>query len=159
MKKYLRVVYTAGDTPLGKLIRAVTGEPVSHVAIEAGHFIVHSSLLGVHVDLRQTFYEKQKLIYSIELPADRDVESIYNSAARSQHKVYDYPSLIWLGLRYLLHVKLRLPFPKANLWQITGMYTCTEFVSHLLSGKEDSLTTPYQHYLSLKASLENPNNV
>lgn len=59
--------------------------------------------------------------------------------------MYDFGALFYLALRVLF------PWlPKKNLWQTSGMFLCTEWVTEVLEGEEDSMITPYKLFLRLK---------
>jgi hypothetical protein len=91
------------------------------------------------------------------VPADRFMlHSLGKVLEDTEGRSYDYTGLLYLGLRYYAKRYLGVSLPKVNLWQISGMFTCTEFVTKVLSGKEDSLITPYQLFLLLGG---NPNEI
>jgi hypothetical protein len=83
------------------------------------------------------------IIESVELPDN--LEKVINLLAKYDGNFYDFGALFYLGLRSLF------PFlPKANLWQTTGMFLCTEWITEVVDGKENSMITPHQLYLKLK---------
>lgn len=138
----MRILFTKSSSPLSRVIRAVTKEPVSHCAIDCSGWILHSNLYGVHVELPQTFTSHSEIVYSIDIPFD--INKIMATLAKDELKFYDYGALLYLGLRYLF------PFlPKKNLWQSSNMYLCTEWVTDVLASNPDSMITPYQLYLQL----------
>lgn len=138
----MQVLFTRSNSILSRMIRHVTGEPVSHCAISCGGWIVHANLLGVHVELPQTFTKHSEVVYSIELPYDQD--KLMVTLSKYDQRPYDFGALLYLGLRFLL------PFlPVKNLWQTTGMFLCTEWVTEFLFGGEDHTITPYHLYLRL----------
>jgi hypothetical protein len=123
----------------------VTGEPVSHVAIECAGWIIHSNLLGVHVELPQTFYRHSTVLYAVDQPFD--MEHLMQTLSKYDQHSYDFGGLLYLGLQALI------PWlPKKNLWQQTGMFLCTEWVTSVIYGYEDHMITPYQLYLRLSSS-------
>jgi hypothetical protein len=98
--------------------------------------------LGLHVELPQTFFRSCEVIYIIDIPYDLD--KLWKTFADYDQKPYDFLGLLYLACRCIF------PFlPKANLWQHTGMFLCTEWVTEVLSGTEDSTITPYQLYKRL----------
>lgn len=138
----MRILFTTSDSPLSRLIRKVTSEPVSHCAFEVGGWIIHSNLKGVHVETPQTFTQKSRIIYSIDIPFD--LEKLIHTFGRTMNREYDFGALLYLGARAIC------PWlPKKNLWQCTGMYLCTELITQYLGSSENSMITPYQLYKEL----------
>lgn len=139
-----QIVFTASDNFLGRAIRFLTEEPVSHVALRFGELVVHATAFGVtacpYLDIAH------KVVYAVDSPHLSPDEAL--SKRRS---LYDYGALLYLGLRYLLKKYLKISLPKANLWAASGMYTCTEFATQMLDGEPDSLITPFQLYILLRA--------
>lgn len=139
----MRILFTENDSILSKLIRLVTEEPVSHCALECGGWVIHSNLLGVHVELSQTFCKNSTVLYSLDI--DLDINKIMSALSRYEGSRYDLGAMLYLGLRCIF------PFlPKKNLWQSSGMFLCTEWITEVLDGNEDSLITPYKLYVKLK---------
>lgn len=90
------------------------------------------------------FKANHNIIYS--LPAictQKELDENYG-------KPYDYLSLLFLGIRYTLLKILPSKFvPKRNLWQLSGMFMCTELVTEVITKERDSMITPYKLYLKL----------
>lgn len=138
----MQVLFTRSNSILSRVIRRVTGEPVSHCAISCGGWIVHANLLGVHVELPQTFTTHSQIVYSVDVPYDQD--KLMATLAKYDQRPYDFGALLYLGIRFVL------PWlPAKNLWQTTGMFLCTEWVTEFLFGGEDHTITPYKLYLRL----------
>lgn len=128
---------------MSRLIRRVTKEPVSHVVVAAAGYVIHSNLLGVHAEPKQTF--KSEFVYSIDLPPN--YERLLGLFIKRRGSLYDFGALFYLGLRVLL------PFlPKKNLWQSSGMYLCTEWAEEVIDVEADAMLTPYKLYLKLSES-------
>ena len=122
---------------MSRLIRAVTGEPCSHVVIEAAGFIIHSNLLGVHAESEESF--TPDIVFSVPIPNNYD--RLLGAFAGMNGSPYDFGAMFYLGARRLF------PWlPKKNLWQCTGMFLCTEWITKYLDGAEDSMITPYKLY-------------
>lgn len=138
----MRILFTRSGTPLSRAIRAVTKEPVSHCAIQLGELVVHSNLYGVHLETLHYFQTHSEIVYEVDIPDN--IEGLHNSLDRDEGKWYDIGALLYLGLRYVIPC-----LPKKNLWQCSGMYLCTEFVTEVINGEADSLVTPYQLYVKL----------
>lgn len=135
------VLFTTRDSLSSKIIRTTTGEPFSHCAIEAYGFVVHSSFRGVIIEPLSKFKENNIIVDKVNV--GKGNSKLLKALSDSYGKSYDVPALFYLGLKLLLK-KVGISLPKKNLWQTTGMYLCTEFVTHVLDGEEDSLLTPGQ---------------
>jgi len=135
------ILFTKSNTIGSNLIRWVTDEPVSHVALRIGQSVYHSKFgRGITREPLEKFREKNVVVYRVT------IYNAYFSGIERYTGGYDYLALLFLGLRYLL------PFlPKVNLWQVTGMYLCTEYITKLINKEEDSMITPYQLYNELRS--------
>lgn len=141
--------------PVSKLIMEVTGESVSHAAIRNGNFIYQSSFTGVEQVKATDFLADYTVVYSLKpfsesLNEAALVERLVERMVELRGTLYDFPGLLYLALRYSLSSLFDIP--KKNLWQISGMYICTEFVEDIIDIKSDPMITPYKLYLKLKES-------
>ena len=131
------------------LICEVTQEPVSHVSIydPEEEQVYHSSFRGVEKLHIRKFLPMQEntLFYPIDINPE-ELEKKFDKYKRSW---YDVGGLLFLGFSLLVRRYLRLPLPKSNLWQATGMFLCTEWVSEVINDKEQSMITPYGMYQEL----------
>lgn len=138
----MQILFTRSNSLLSRIIRGVTGEQVSHCALQAGGFVVHCNLLGLHIEEARSFKQKSTVVYTIGIVDD--YTRLFLLFATYRHSQYDFGALFYLGLRYLC------PWlPKVNLWQTTGMFLCTEWISKYLRGEEYSMLTPSQLYTEL----------
>lgn len=144
----MKVLFTAGDSFVGRAIRYMTRESLSHVAIQIGDLVVHSTVFGPEVRSINYFKKKYNIIYTVDLPGR------YNNVAaildNYDKRFYDYWCLVYLGMRYAALRLLGIALPKVNLWEVSGMYTCTEFATEILLEKPDSMITPYGLFLKMK---------
>lgn len=148
--------------PVSKLIMDVTGEPVSHTVIRNGNFVYQSSFAGVEQVRANDFLSDYTVVYSLSPydPSDLSdprlnedlVERLIERVVDLRGTLYDFPGLLYLGLKYSLFSTFNFAIPKKNLWQLSGMYICTEFVEDVIDIKSDSMITPYKLYLKLKES-------
>lgn len=145
----MKLLWTASDSMLSKAIRGVTGEDCSHVAIQDGNWIIHSNLRGVNVDYAPAFLEHARVQHSIEVPGTL----LYPSLTDKAHSWYDIGALLFSGLALLARHYFRIPLPKSNLWQSSGMYMCTEWVQYVLNLPIDSMITPHGLFLQLEEKL------
>lgn len=138
----IELLFTASNAIGSRIIRGVTKEPVSHVAIHIiGTGVMHSTLLqGVVMENYDEFVSNKTTVISHPV-------KITNPFAFT-HLIghwYDLLGLLYLGIRYFIPI-----LPKKNLWQVTGMFMCTEFATKVLLGKENSMITPYQLLLKFQ---------
>lgn len=138
----MQILFTKSNSLLSRMIRKVTGEPVSHCAIASNGYVVHSNLRGVIIETRDYFEAHSQVVYTVEI--EDCMDRVTELLATESHATYDIGALLYLGLRYLIPA-----LPKKNLWQSSGMYLCTEWVTTAVNQKTDSMITPYQLYLTL----------
>lgn len=139
----LEILFVKSNKIGSKIIRAVTSEPVSHCAIKFEDLVFHSTMInGVHVDFYKDFIDTHEILFNIKIGSD------LAKLSNIKHSRYDYFGILYLGLKLLLG-KIGIKLPKKNLWQSTGMYMCTEFISEIVNDKEDSMITPYKLYKKL----------
>jgi hypothetical protein len=131
---------------LSWLIRRVTREPVSHVAIVYGDFVAHATARGLTIESISSFNKHNVIQFSVDIS---HMDNILPRIQSVEYKPYDIPGLVYLGIRALLPHWVRRQMPKVNLWNVSGAYICTEFVTDMLYGKPDSMITPYQLYRRL----------
>lgn len=141
----LEILFTTTTGLFSRLIRKVTKEPVSHCAIRVNEFVIHSTFLtGVTVVPFSVFSKNNEIRYRHKLNAFSYIK-LRRMLYKYYGRYYDYGAFLYIGLRYL--------FPKFtkkhNLWQCTGMFLCTEFVTNVIWRKEDSMLTPYKLYQKL----------
>ena len=139
----MEILFTTTTSVLSNLIRRITKEPVSHCAIKIGEFVVHSNLLGVRIDPYSKFIKKSKVVFQLSATTNNGL--VHKTLEKYHGRPYDFFALLFLGLRYIFPKLM----PKQNLWETTGMFICTEFITQVVDGKEDHLITPYQLYLKL----------
>ena len=119
----MKILFTKSDLLGSKLIRAVTEEPVSHCAILHGDQVTHSTFYGVVTESYEEFAAVNEVVHSVE------VKNAPILIKGHKGSCYDFGAFIYLGLRLLFPLIL----PKKNLWQTTGMFLCTEFVTHVFT--------------------------
>ncbi len=150
----MKILFTKSEKSLSKWIRATTEEPVSHCAIECGWIVVHANLLGVHLEWAKNFRKHSEVVFQLERKMTDELEHAQLSRLLEKYEfsMYDFGALFFIGFAFLLRSKLKIPLPKSNLWQQSGMFLCTELVSDFAAAfKEDnSMITPYKLYLKLK---------
>lgn len=134
----MRILFTRSEKIVSKLIRRVTGEPVSHCAIQVGDWVIHSNFLGVHPERIDKFLKGGVTIWAaVELP--NDYPKILLNTFEGWGKRYDFGAMFYLLARAIF------PWlPKKNLWQCSDMFLCSEWVAHVVEDDDDAMITPYR---------------
>lgn len=148
----MQILFTKSQSVLSKAIRDITKEPVSHVALQFGWFVVHSNLLGLHIETADTFKKHSEVVYNLAPAKDdesKDLIKLNNLLEQFEGSWYDFGGLIFLGIVLFLKARIKISLPKVNLWQSSSMFLCTEWVTEYLDGMPDSMITPYKLYLKL----------
>jgi len=153
----MQVLFTSRpDMLMSRLILKLTDEPVSHVCILHEGYVYQSNFSGINkTDLRSFQKDYTTIISARPLDSkfnDELVSSLIKRFPEFKGSFYDLPGLAYLGSRFFLREYFGIRIPKKNLWQITGMYLCTEFVTDIIDQKQDSMITPYQLLLKMRRS-------
>lgn len=145
----MSVLVTYGNNPLSAVIRRLTKEPASHIAIRWGQWVLHSNLNGVQWTPYDTFVKKAVVLDEIQIP--QNLEKLLDFSARYVDRGrYDYGAFMYIGIRLGLR-PLGVKLPKHNLWGMTGMQLCTEMLTNYVYGEEDAMITPTQLGAKIKA--------
>lgn len=148
----MRILLTTSDRKMAQLIRWATGEDCSHCALQWDDLVVHSNYKGVNIQYLTEFLKENRIVHEIEIPEDKD--KLTDCIVRNNTSPYDVGALLFLGVVLFCRKALGITkWPKMNLWQSSGMYLCTEFVTEFIDGKADTLITPHK----LFERLENRN--
>ena len=140
---------TRPDSLFSRSILAVTREPVSHVALQMGPWVLHATGRGVHAQTAMAFWRQNEIIYKLPL-WDISIDRVLKRFAEREGRPYDFMGVLYFGVHLLTRRYFRVVAPKINLWQESGMDFCVELVGHLIGRKaEDNLLTPYQLYCIL----------
>lgn len=137
----IQIHFTKSRSPLSWLIRKVTKEPVSHCAIQYKEWIIHSNLLGVRALPANKF--SNQIQYSV--PAEVSLNGLVEALVAHGRASYDFGAILFLFLRLIFPRFV----PKKNLWQSSGMFMCTEWVTQVLGGEADSMITCMKLYKKL----------
>lgn len=71
----MKIIFTKNNYPLSFIIRGITGEKMSHVAVVFDDlFLVQLNLFGVSMQYFEKFKEKQKIVHEINIPLDLQTE-------------------------------------------------------------------------------------
>lgn len=140
-----RLLFTRGRSTWSDTICEVLQEPVSHVSVFHKGWVYHSDLLGVRREKFADFRKRQKVIIMLDIDPIQDIEAKYEQYRRSW---YDVGAGLFIGLSFLARRYLRIPLPKSNLWQSSGMFICTEWAT-ISTSEVDSMITPHGLYRKL----------
>lgn len=137
-----RILFTRGRSPISWLICKLTREEVSHCALEFDNWVLHANFYGLHWVRKFDFDAGCSIVHAVEV--NDDPRRLIRLAAEHAGKTgYDFGALFYLTLRYLLR-SIGIRIPKKNLWQTTGMFLCTEWVTLYLDGVTDAAITPFK---------------
>ena len=153
----MQVLLAAGGSPLSWLIRRLTKEDASHIALSWGGYVLHSNLFGVHWESLESFKKRDSIVEELAIGEDVTKLLLFSISLAGKAK-YDFLGLLYCGLRLALR-GIGIHLPKKNLWAITGMYLCTELVSLYTEGMADDLSSPRKLFDQLKeekCSKESP---
>ena len=64
----MELLFTRNHLPLSRLIRYVTGEPVSHCAVYQDGMVTQMTLFGLQTESMDSFLQVQEIVYRIEYP-------------------------------------------------------------------------------------------
>lgn len=148
----MKILFTTRDEWFSNTIKDLTAEPVSHCALEFPEhgFVIHSNIKGVHLEWSKNFRRKNIVVYEIDWPEEDSLLKIDRLLSQYEFSRYDCAAICFLGIKMAIRRHLRISLPKSNLWQSTGMFLCTEWVTKYVNGEEDSMITPYKLYLKLR---------
>lgn len=143
----MRVLFVRSDKAVAKLIMAITGEDISHCALQYGNWVVHSNQRGLNVESWDSFTKVSSVVEAVEIPHSE--EHLFALLSKHEHARYDVLGLLYFGVFFLLK-SAGLRTAAWNLWGSRGRFTCVEWVSYFVLGKECGLLTPREFYYKLK---------
>lgn len=150
----MKILFCRGSSILSHTICGVTGDDISHCALEFPDLgiIVHSNLLGINLEWSGYFRKHTTIVHEVKYTIDSLQNELNLSTMLDQYENswYDIGALLFVGISLVLKHYLHIPMPKKNLWQTTGMFLCTEWITKYIDGKEDSMITPRQLYERIK---------
>jgi hypothetical protein len=124
----MKIVFTKNNMPLSWLIRCVTREDCSHMAIVFDDlFVVQSNLFGVGMETSKQFFKVQKTVHTYELPLllskEDDVwKDLIKLVGGAQ---YDFKAVILDGVAVTLKRFFGIELnPKR--WHADNKYLCYE---------------------------------
>lgn len=149
----MKILFVRNKLPLSRMICDLTKENASHTAIEfSAGFVIHANLKGVHLEGAKNFRKNNEVTYELspENPSQlENPEKLNSLLEKYEFSLYDFGGLLFIGFCFMLRAWFRIPLPKQNLWQASGMFLCTEWVQTYIDEEVDSMITPYKLYKKL----------
>jgi len=142
----MKLLFTSSDLIGSEIIRAVTGEIVSHVALCGDGLVLHMTYSGLTLEPESNFRKHNLVQYSLDVETPLNISEL---AEVYWGRGYDFGAMFYLGFRLMLP---RMLTEKKNLWNSSGMFLCTELATDVLGGEPDAMITPYKLYLQLLAA-------
>ncbi|MDX1373362.1 MAG: hypothetical protein R3321_12885 [Nitrososphaeraceae archaeon] len=143
----IKILGTTRQSYFSKLIRKVTKGQISHIAIEIfGLIVVQSNLRGFNIRSSAYFREHNDIIIEL-IPTfivkKQEIIDRFDFITRKyEDSWYDFGAFMFQGIALTLRNIFKIPLPKSNLWQSTGMFLCYELVSKIIKKKENPMLTP-----------------
>lgn len=146
--------FTRSELIGSKLIRALTGEDISHVAIETSEqFVVHATFTNIILEDLKRFIQVNKIVRSYKYIGKADTRIWEYRALCLEGKNYDMLAFFGAGLRLLMLKLFSWYIPALGHWASKGKYICTEFVATVTGDKEvNDQITPVELEKQLVAS-------
>lgn len=143
----MQLLFTTNpDALFSRLILEITKEPVSHVALQMGPWVLHSNYRGVHAETLYSFKKHNQIKLVVPIWGIT-TDTVLKRFSDREFKPYDLLGVLSFGVHLL--ARRYLPgIPKVQLMQASGMDFCVELVQHLI-GSSHQLITPYQLYCQL----------
>lgn len=150
----MRVIFTRSNKIGSRIIRLVTGEPVSHVAIgftSTMDMVAGMTFSGLTIESSEKFLAAHEIYaaYTVDAPTLIVWDRIKSQIPRG----YDFPGMIWLGLAILCRRAFGFKI-KRNPWNKKDLSFCTEFADMVLGTEDGAIVTPGE----LLAKLEQADN-
>ena len=143
----IRILGTTRNEFFSGLIRDITKEPISHIALQVGDHVIHSDRRGVVMDKLSDFVKKNGIICSARPRTYFYVKQVTKYIQKTFPKYigrkYDFFALWFMAFRFILRLWFKIPLPKDNLWNVSNMYICTELVNDIAGLEaEAAMLTP-----------------
>jgi len=158
----MKLIFTKSKLPLSLLIRAITGDDCSHMALvfesRAGGIMFESNFLGTHPKFFRNASKHFTIVHSLDIPVsvDQEDKAWDEMVDRFDGKNYDFGAIFYLGWRIILKRVFGSHLPKVNLWQTKDAYFCDELyqileiVGFLSLDAEAGMKTPHMVWEELR---------
>jgi len=146
----MNLLFTRSNKLGSRLICAVSGETVSHVAVLFyGEIVAHMSFTGFKLEMLDDFLKSHTVVLRAVVSGKTDVDAAKGVAKfrAAGHGRYDYPAILAFGLLLLWRRSTRDSRPiTRNPWQSKRLYMCTEFAAELMGIEDGGVLTPHTLY-------------
>ena len=142
----MRVHFVRSNKIGSRLIRAITGESVSHVGLEFDSVgvVIHATPQGVDVDSIEHFRRDHEVVISLKYTGNINTKVWEQMALRVEGTGYDFLYLLLLGTKLLIQKTFGLIVPPLARYMARNKYICTEFVEYSLGVRGQEELTPGQ---------------
>jgi hypothetical protein len=133
----MKVIWTKSSLPLSVLIRAVTGEDCSHLALvfesRDGGLMFESNLLGTHAKFYKNAKKHFTVVHEMNIPCTVEQEDAAWDIMvdKFDGKSYDFRGMIYLGICKLKNRLFGSSVPDVNAWGAKDAYFCDELYNIL----------------------------
>jgi hypothetical protein len=135
----MRIIFTRSKKWGSRLIRWVTGEDISHVALLTDDgVIVHARFDGVDIDGPEYFAHTNYMVRQYKYVGSADTRVLSRRALMLEGYSYDKLAFFSLGFRLLLLRTFGLVSKKMASYARKHQYICTEFVDTIIGEHESN---------------------
>ena len=132
----VELIFTRTDSPLSRIIRAITGEEYSHCAFGGFYamggetsdvtdvipLVLHSDLRGVVFESMERFFERNTVVSVIRIPVELDIRSVGKSLGNR----YDFSAIA--GYFPVIFWRRLFREPMKNILACSNAQVCSEFM-------------------------------
>ena len=138
------------------VIRSLTDEDISHVALETGDgVVVHSTFTNIHIDTVSKFRHINEVVRSYRYIGRASTSVWEKRALALEGEGYDYLAFFGTGIRLLMLRSFGWAVPALSHWATRHKYMCTEFVDTIIGSREsNSQITPGQLETQIRSNPE-----
>lgn len=135
----MHILFTRSNKWGSRLIRWVTGEDISHVALRLDEdVIVHARFDGVDIDGPEFFAYNNQVVRMYRYVGFADTKLITIRALLLEGARYDQLAFFSLGIRLLIKHTFGWAIPSLARKAEKGKYICTEFVDTIIGERESN---------------------
>jgi hypothetical protein len=157
----MRIIWTKSTMPLSYLIRFITGEDCSHLALvfesRDGGLMFESNLLGTHPKFYKNAAKHFTIVHEMKVDATVEQEDAAWDLMVDQFdgKSYGFMAALYLAWRKILLRAFKSPMPMVNAWATDDTYFCDELYLILEHvglrniGIESGMQTPHDVWVKL----------
>ena len=128
----MRIIGSANHYPFSWLIRKITGEKISHIALVFDDILVfHSTPAGTHTSWLSDFLKINTIFITVPLPLSLvSEENVYFEIITRRHqRKYDWMGILYQGVMRVRRIVFGTPIPLENAWQSTNKDFCIEVLN------------------------------